>query len=69
MVLKYIAYVLIIMGSLFTIGSIIIIFSFDGWLDVLLGLIFFGPVPLIIGLYILRYIKTKINVTVINKFR
>lgn len=56
------------MGSILTICAIVIIFTFDSWFKVLLGLIFAGPVPLMIGLYILRYTKTKINVTAMKKF-
>lgn len=63
--MKIIAYILIIIGFLFTLGMIYIIFSVPGWTDLIIGWLFLGPLPLIIGLFLLKKIT---NSPILNNF-
>jgi hypothetical protein len=65
--MKILAYSLIIIGSLFTIGMVYITFTVNGWFDIIIGWLFLGPLPLGIGIYILKKMKMMPILTFFSK--
>jgi len=57
--MKIIAFISIVAGALFTAGMIYIFFTVESSFDLILGWFFFGPVPLLIGILLLK--KNKYN--------
>ncbi|ROL61613.1 hypothetical protein D9V86_04805 [Bacteroidetes/Chlorobi group bacterium ChocPot_Mid] len=57
--MKILAYILIAIGFLFTMAMLFIIFRVPGWSDLIIGWIFLGPLPLIIGIILLKKINSS----------
>ena len=64
---RTIAYIIIGVGCLFTAWAIYIIYTLDAWLDIIFGWFFLGPLPIIMGIVILRYTKSKANLSIAKK--
>ena len=58
LILKIIAWALIVFGSLFSIFAIYSMFKLVEWPAIILGYIFLGPLPLATGIMILKYLKS-----------
>ncbi len=57
--MKIIAYILIIIGVLFTAGMFYIIFTVENSFDIIIGWIFLGPFPMFLGIFLIRKIKAN----------
>ncbi len=64
---RTIAYIIISIGCLLTACAIYIIYTVDAWLDIIFGWFFLGPLPIIMGLIMLRYTKSKANLSIAKK--
>ena len=67
--MKILANILIVVGALFTIGSIYIIFTVREWTDIIIGWLFLGPLPLIAGVFLYLYIGKKADLTLGEKLK
>lgn len=56
--MKLLGYILFILGLTLTVGMIHIIFTVEDWLDIIIGWLFLGPLPLGIGIFILKKLKS-----------
>ena len=56
--MKTLAYILIIAGLIFTSGMIYIIFTVESSSDIIIGWLFLGPLPLIMGSFLLGKFKS-----------
>gem|GEM_PF-3771958 len=52
--MKFIAIMLIMTGVLFTTGMFYILFTVEDSFDIVIGWLFLGPLPLILGVLILK---------------
>jgi hypothetical protein len=67
MIYKIISLALIIFGGLFTIAAIYISFIIEESLEIIIGWLFLGPLPLVIGILFYRFIKSKSELTARSK--
>jgi hypothetical protein len=67
--MKILGYILIIIGIVFTIGMFYIIITVEEWEDIIIGWLFLGPLPLGIGIFILKKLKSIPLLNLFSKLR
>lgn len=67
--MKILANILIVVGGLFTLGALFIIFTVRDWQDIIIGWFFLGPLPLILGIILNRNIAKKADLTLGEKLK
>lgn len=65
--IKIMAYIMIVLGVVFTILAVYVTITVESWLDIVIGLFVLGPVSLFVGILVLRKLKSSDNLEVLKK--